>query len=57
MNNADEQLKGGMFVSGRIIVGQRDGVVQVPRSTLLDWRMAKGTAKLLVVGGETVPWI
>ncbi len=51
VENPDLRLKGGMFVSGRIIVGQRDGVLQVPRATLLAWQMDQGRAGLLVVEG------
>ncbi len=54
VENDDERLKGGMFVSGRIIVAERDGILQVPRPALLGWQMAAGQAGLFVVEGDTV---
>lgn len=53
VENADLRLKGGMFVSGQIINGQRDAVLQVPRSSLLGWQMGQDKAGLFVVEGET----
>jgi RND family efflux transporter MFP subunit len=35
--NTPEVLKGGLFVKGRIIIGQRRNVLQVPKSALLSW--------------------
>jgi membrane fusion protein (multidrug efflux system) len=35
--NSPEILKAGMFVKGRIITGQRRGVLQIPKIALLSW--------------------
>jgi len=35
--NSPEILKTGMFVKGRIITGQRRGVIQIPKTALLSW--------------------
>ncbi len=51
VNNGDGPLKGGMFVSGQLIVDRRPAVLQVPRSALDNWEMAKGRASLLVIEG------
>ena len=53
VQNADEQLKGGMFVKGRIITGERESVLEVPRASLLAWDVAAKKAELFVVDGET----
>ncbi len=49
VDNTDGQLKGGLFVQGRILVGQRTGVIKVPRMALLTWDVAGNKADLLVV--------
>jgi len=41
--NSSEILKAGLFVKGRIITGQRQGVLQIPRTGLLSWDV--GTKK------------
>ena len=45
VRNVPEQLKGGLFVKGRIVTGTRSEVVQVPRSALasLDIQAKKGS--------------
>jgi len=35
--NEDGALRGGLFVSGRIEIGERRGVLQVPRAALISW--------------------
>lgn len=47
--NVPEELKGGMFVKGRIVTGRRSGVLQVPRSALLAWDVAAKKGDVLVV--------
>lgn len=47
--NADAALKGGLFVTGRIVVATKPGVVQVPVEALQDWNVAGRTADLFVV--------
>lgn len=50
--NAEGQLRGGMFVRGRIVFGERQGVLQAPRQALLNWDVVKGTGEVFVVDGE-----
>lgn len=48
VENRSERLKGGLFVTGRIVTGKRSGVLQVPRSSLLSWDVGGRTAGLFV---------
>ncbi|MCX6552299.1 MAG: efflux RND transporter periplasmic adaptor subunit [Acidobacteria bacterium] len=50
--NRDSALKGGMFAKGRIVVTNRDGVLQVPREALLNWSLEQKTADVFVVKGD-----
>jgi len=47
--NEDGALRGGMFVSGRIEVGDRRGALQVPRSALSTWDIAGSRGELFAV--------
>jgi membrane fusion protein, multidrug efflux system len=49
VQNADDALRGGLFVRGRIVVSSRADVLQVPREALLNWNVAKRSADLFVV--------
>ncbi len=49
VDNTDGQLKGGLFVKGRILTGERTGVIKVPRMALLTWDVAEKKADLFVV--------
>lgn len=49
--NASGELKGGLFVKGRIIAASRENVVQVPRTALMGWDVAGKNAKLFVLEG------
>jgi RND family efflux transporter MFP subunit len=49
VRNESEELKGGMFVKGRIVTGRRASVLQVPRVSLLAWDVAAKKGDLLVV--------
>jgi RND family efflux transporter MFP subunit len=49
--NEPETLRGGLFVTGSIITGKREGVLQVPRAALGAWDREAGTATLFVVDG------
>lgn len=49
VDNEDGALRGGLFVSGSIEIGERRGVIQVPRSALLSWDVAGGRAELFAV--------
>ena len=37
VDNRNEQLKSGLFVTGRIKTGERKGVLKIPRTALLTW--------------------
>jgi len=37
VQNVSEQLKGGLYVKGRIVTGKRAGILRVPRVALLSW--------------------
>jgi RND family efflux transporter MFP subunit len=52
--NRDGALKGGMFAKGRIVVENREGVLQVPREALLNWSLERKTADVFVVKGDAV---
>jgi membrane fusion protein (multidrug efflux system) len=49
VNNAAGELKGGLFVQGRIVTGKRDGVILIPQEALLGWDVAGKKAKLFIV--------
>ena len=52
VRNVPEQLKGGLFVKGRIVTGTRSEVLQVPRSALasLDIQAKKGNLFIVANG-------
>lgn len=54
VRNEDGALKGGLFVKGRIVVSNREGVLQVPRAALANWDVSAGTAEVFVVREGTV---
>jgi RND family efflux transporter MFP subunit len=47
--NADGALKGGLFVTGRIVVATKPGVVQVPVEALQNWDVTGRKADVFVV--------
>jgi membrane fusion protein, multidrug efflux system len=49
VDNTGGDLKGGLFVKGRIKTGQRSGVLRVPRTALLSWDVQGKKAELFVV--------
>ncbi len=51
--NHPEQLKGGLFVKGRIITGSRSRVLQVPRAVLGSWDTNARSAGIFVADGQT----
>ena len=51
VDNRSEQLKGGLFVKGRILTGKRSGILQAPRASLLTWDVAERKGDLFVVDG------
>jgi RND family efflux transporter MFP subunit len=52
VQNRDEQLKGGLFVKGRIMTGIRAGVLKVPQTALLTWDVPSKRAEVFVVEGN-----
>jgi RND family efflux transporter MFP subunit len=48
VNNADGDLKGGLFIKGRIVTGSRGGVLLVPREALSGWDIVGKKARLFV---------
>ena len=53
VENANEELKGGLFVKGRIITGKRINILSVPRAALLSWDVAAKKGDLFVVQADT----
>lgn len=51
--NQNQILKGGLFVKGQIVSGTRKGVLQVPRSALVNWDRLKNTGKVLIIDKQT----
>ncbi|MGE5252906.1 MAG: efflux RND transporter periplasmic adaptor subunit [Planctomycetaceae bacterium] len=49
VENREEQLKGGLFVQGRILTGKRGGVLNIPRAALLRWDVAGKKGEVFVV--------
>lgn len=47
--NNPEVLKGGLFVEGKIVIGERKGILQVPRNALLTWDVNTQKADLFVI--------
>jgi len=52
VKNEPETLKAGLFVKGKIITGSRTGVLQVPRTALSTWDVAKQQAEVFVINGD-----
>jgi RND family efflux transporter MFP subunit len=52
VDNASGELKGGLFVKGRIVTGRRDGVLLVPREALSGWDVVGKKARIWIVAGE-----
>ena len=53
VTNPKHELKGGLFVNGRIIVDKKAAALQIPTDALLNWNVAKGAAEVYVVAGDT----
>lgn len=50
--NGTGELRGGLFVQGRILTGRRDGVILVPREALSGWDVVGRKARLFIVEGD-----
>jgi membrane fusion protein, multidrug efflux system len=49
VRNDEKLLRGGLFVKGRIETGVRQGILQIPRSSLLNWNLTENSADVFVV--------
>ncbi len=54
VENREDQLKGGLFVQGRILTGIRSGVLKIPRAGLLSWDVAGRKGEVFVVHQDVV---
>ena len=52
VDNKNEQLKSGLFVTGRIKTGERRGVLKIPRAALLTWDVPGKKGEVFVVQGD-----
>ena len=52
VDNSKEQLKSGLFVSGRIKTGERKGVLKIPRTALLTWDVPGKKGEVFVIQGD-----
>jgi RND family efflux transporter MFP subunit len=52
VENVSEQLKGGLYVKGRIITGKRTGILRIPRAALLSWDVAAKKGDVFMVKGD-----
>jgi len=52
VDNTSEELKGGLFVKGRILTGKRTEVIKIPQTALLTWDVAAKKAEIFVVNGD-----
>lgn len=50
--NATGELRGGLFVRGRIVTSRRPSVLQVPRAALQRWDPVRGAAEVFVAEGD-----
>ncbi len=51
--NPTEELRGGLFVTGRILTDSRRDVVLLPRAALGTWDVAAASGEVFVVEGDT----
>lgn len=52
VDNTSGELKGGLFVNGRILIGRRTEVIKIPQTALLTWDVAAKKAEIFVVNGD-----
>jgi membrane fusion protein, multidrug efflux system len=52
VENASGELKGGLFVKGRIVTGSRAGAILASREALAGWDVLGKKARLFVVAGD-----
>ena len=51
VRNDEGALRGGLFVKGRVLTGNRSAVLQVPRAALLSWDVERRVGEVFVVAG------
>jgi RND family efflux transporter MFP subunit len=54
VDNHSGQLKAGLYVKGRILTGNRAGVLRIPRASLLSWDVVEKRGDVFVAEGESV---
>ncbi len=54
VDNHSEQLKAGLYVKGRILTGNRTGILRIPRAGLLSWDVMEKRGDVFVAEGESV---
>jgi len=52
VENREDQLKGGLFVQGRIVTGKRTGILKIPRAALLSWDVASKKGEVFAVNQD-----
>jgi multidrug efflux pump subunit AcrA (membrane-fusion protein) len=52
VENALQELKGGLYAKGRIVTGKRTGILSIPRAALLSWDVVGKKGDLFVVNGD-----
>ncbi len=52
--NPSEELRGGLFITGRILTGTRAGVIMLPRAGLASWDVERREGEAFVVVGDRV---
>lgn len=50
--NAGGELRGGLFVRGRVVLGTREDVLAAPREALMQWDVQNGSGVLFVVEND-----
>jgi membrane fusion protein, multidrug efflux system len=49
VRNDQGLLRGGLFVKGYIETGMRQGILQIPRASLLNWNLTENAAEVFIV--------
>lgn len=52
VDNSSQILKPGLFVKGQIIIGQRPGLIKIPRTALLTWNVLEKRGEVFIVRGN-----
>jgi RND family efflux transporter MFP subunit len=54
VDNHSGQLKAGLYIKGRILTGNRAGVLRIPRAGLLSWDVVEKRGDVFVAEGASV---